>query len=52
MFLPGGDCFYLKDNELFVKANAPIVDSVIRDRLISLTVKVNKMLRNLMRLIS
>ena len=52
MFLPGGDCFYLKDNELFAKANAAIGDSVIRDRLISVTVKVPILLRNLMSLIS
>ena len=41
VLLPGDDCFYLKNNELFVRANAPIGDSVIRDRLISVTVKVS-----------
>ena len=39
LILPGGDCFFLNNNELFVRADAPIDDSIIRDRLISVTVK-------------
>ena len=39
--MAGADCFYLTNNELFVRADAPISESVIRNRLISVIVKVN-----------
>ena len=38
--LSGPDCFTLKDNELFVRENAAISESALRNRLISITVKV------------
>ena len=40
VILPGKDCFHLNNSQLFVKANAIIDETVIRNRLISVMVKV------------